>query len=84
MRANELFENRVSNIRGHDYNVYKKRNDINVRANFFAERIVDVWNRLPSEIVNFDSTSMTSSSFNRTVKLVDLLEFWSVFKYCLF
>jgi len=45
MRADEFFENRVSNTRGHDYKLYKKRNNNNVRANFFTERIVNVWNR---------------------------------------
>lgn len=75
MRADEFFECRLSNTRGHDYKLYKKRNNNNVRANFFAERIVNVWNRLPGEIVNFD----TLSSFNRTVKLVDLSEFLKCF-----
>jgi len=36
MRANEFKKNRVSNTRGHDYKLYKKRNNNNVRANFFA------------------------------------------------
>jgi len=40
MRAGEFFENIVSNTRGHDYKLYKKRNNNNVRAYFFAERIV--------------------------------------------
>jgi len=55
MRADKFFLNRPSNIRGHDNKLYKKRNNNNVWANFFAERIVNVWNRLPSEIVNFDT-----------------------------
>jgi len=75
IRADEFFKNRVSNTRGHDYKLYKKRNNNNVRANFFAERIVNVWNRLRSEIVIFD----TLSSLNRTVKLVDLSEFLKCF-----
>jgi len=32
---------RVSNTRDHDYKLYRKRNNNNVRANFFAERIVN-------------------------------------------
>jgi len=75
MRADEFFEYRVFNTRGHDYKLYKKRNNNNARTNFFAERIVNVWNRLPSEIVNFD----TLPSFNRTVKLVDLSQFLKSF-----
>jgi len=64
MRANECFENRVSNTRGHDYKLYKKCNNNNVHANFFTEYIDNVWNRLPSENVNFD----TLSKYNRNVK----------------
>ena len=60
MRADDFFEIRLSNTRGHNYKLYKKLNSNNVRANFFAERIVNVWNRLPSEIVNFN----TLSTFN--------------------
>jgi len=68
-----VFLNRLSNTRGHNYKLYKKRNNNNVRANFFAERIVNVWNRLPSEIVNFDT-------LNRTVKMLDLSEFLKCFQ----
>jgi hypothetical protein len=71
MRADDIFEHRLSNTRGHNYKLYKKSYSNNVRANSFAERIVNVWSRLPSEIVNFE----TLSSFNRTVKLVDILMF---------
>jgi hypothetical protein len=75
MRADDFFESRLSNTRGHSYKLYKKLNSNNVRANFFAERIVNVWNRLlPCEIVNFN----TLSTFNLTVKLVD----FSIFLKC--
>ena len=60
MRADDFFEIRLSNTRGHNYKLYKKLNSNNDRANFFAERIVNVWNRLPTEIVNFN----TLSTFN--------------------
>jgi len=63
MSAYEFFENQLSNTRGHDYKLYKKHNNNNVWANVFAECIVNVCNRLPCEIINFD----TSSSFNGNV-----------------
>ena len=76
MRVNDFFEIGLSNTRGHNYKFYKKLNSNNVRANFFAERIVDVWNRLPSEVVNFN----TLSTFNRTVKLVNFSIFFRCFQ----
>ena len=69
--ADDFFESRLSYTRGHNFKLYKKRNSNTLRANFFMERIVNVWNRLPIENVNFDNLS----KFKRTVKLVDLSMF---------
>ena len=44
------------------------------QINLFSERVVNVWNNLPTS-VDFKSLS----SFKRTIKLVDLFEL-SVFK----
>jgi len=52
-------------------------NKIESVQRWFTKQIksLSIWNRLPSEIVNFD----TLSSFNRTAKLVDLSEFLKCF-----
>ena len=70
-----VFESRLSYTRGHSFKLYKKRNSNTVRANFFTERIVNVWNRLPVENVNFNKLS----KFKQTVKLVDLSMFLKCF-----
>jgi hypothetical protein len=57
------------------HKLYKKRNSVNVRANFFTERIVSVWNSLPNDIVNFE----TLPTFKRTIKLIDLSMFLKCF-----
>jgi hypothetical protein len=75
MRADDFYGSRLSNTRGHCYKLYKKHKSNNVRANSFAERIVNVCNCLPGDIVNFD----TLSAFNRTGKLVDLSKFLKCF-----
>ena len=46
-------------------------NCVNSRSNFFTERIVNLWNALPPDIVNFDSLS----SFKRSIKLVNFSGF---------
>ena len=38
--------------RGHEYKLMKQRSRLNLRANFFSNRIVTRWNSLPEDIVN--------------------------------
>jgi len=40
--------------RGHKYKLYKSHNNLSIRANFFTERVISVWNDLPTS-VNFSS-----------------------------
>jgi len=60
--------------KGHSYKLYKKHSSSTVRAKFFSERIVSVWNNLP-DIVDFN----TLTSFICTIKTVDLSEH---LRYC--
>jgi len=61
----------LNQTRGHMYKLYKQISSTNVVASFFVNRVVDVWNCLPVDIVDF--TSLTA--FKRTIKLVDFTEF---------
>ncbi len=61
----------VGSTRGHQYKLFKNRGDVNVRKNFFSIRIVNIWNSLPSDIVDFSSLT----AFARTIKLVDFSKF---------
>ena len=42
--------------RGHQYKLYKNRTVSHVRATFFSERVINVWNSLPKD-VDFYSAS---------------------------
>ena len=44
----------VTVIRGHKYKLFKRGSKACVRANFFAERVINHWNSLPDS-VNFSS-----------------------------
>ena len=50
--------------RGNPYKLFVNHCRINVRKNFFCERIVKVWNSLPPSIVNFKSLSSFRNSLN--------------------
>jgi len=54
--SNSLFKfNPVTVTRGHCYKLYAATSRINVRHNFFCNRIVNVWNALPASAANFTS-----------------------------
>ena len=38
--------------RGHKFKLSKKRTRLNLRKNFFSQRVVNTWNRLPNRVVN--------------------------------
>ena len=58
----------VQKTRGHAYKLYKPRSNFFARSRFFAERVANVCNDLPSRpTVNFASLA----SFKRTVRDVD-------------
>jgi len=58
-------------IRGHPYKLFKERSTNAVRKNFFSQRVVNAWNYLPADTVDFRSLR----SFTRTIKLVDFRRF---------
>jgi len=48
---------------GHAYKLFKPRCTASIRSNFFAERVINIWNSLPVS-VNFS----TLKSFRRTIQ----------------
>ena len=41
----------VTNTRGHDLRVRGERYNLDMRGRFFTQRVVGVWNALPSRVV---------------------------------
>jgi len=72
----DMFELRMStNTRGHKYKLYKKCTTSSLRSSLYTERVVNVWNHSPSDVVNFN----TLSAFERTIKLVDFTDYLKCF-----
>jgi len=68
VNPNDFFKQAsLKNTRGHMYKMYKQRHHTNVGASFFASRVIDVWNYLPENIVDFNSFA----AFQITITLVD-------------
>ena len=76
INCDDMFELRMSTTgRGHKYKLIKKRNTSCLCSSFYTERVVNVWNYLPSDIVNFS----TLSAFEQTIKLVDFTDYLKCF-----
>ena len=45
--------------RGHNFKLFKQRSRLNLRANCFSNRVVNVWNSLPENVVNSPSIRQT-------------------------
>ena len=58
---------------GHRLKLLKKFCKANVRQNYFSNRVVNTWNKLPSSIVN-------APSLNSFKAMLDNL--WKEYKYC--
>jgi len=66
--VSDFFElNSSSQTRGHPYKLYKQRSHSSVRASYFAIRVINVWNSLPADRVDFSSFTC----FKRTVERID-------------
>ena len=64
----DFFEfSRVTNTRDHAYKLYKSHCNRSTRSRFFAERIVLVWNSLPTSV-----NSASLSGFKNSLLRVDL------------
>ena len=51
----EFFTLHLSSTRGHPYKLFKHFNSCSIRATYFSERVVNVWNCLSPEIIDVSS-----------------------------
>ena len=67
-------------LRGHNFKIIKQRANKSKYANFFTNRIVNRWNKLPSEIVNAKSINNFKNlfdDFNKHIQYTtDIKEDW--------
>jgi hypothetical protein len=69
--SNMFVRNEQSITRGHCFKLYAKTRRIDVRQNFFCNRVVNIWNRLPAREDDFKSLKCFKSFLTR-VNLVEL------------
>jgi len=47
----------ICNLRGHHFKMTVQRSHTNIRSSFFSQRIVNIWNSLPSTVVSASSVN---------------------------
>ena len=54
--------------RGHNFKIAKQQNRTVQRANVFSQRVINLWNSLPTQFVNSDSLNKFKTSLNDALK----------------
>jgi len=62
----------ASQTRGHPLKLYKERSYSSVRASYFSVRVINVWNSLPADRVDFSSFA----AFKQTIGQIDFSQFF--------
>ena len=72
IKSEEFLQRSTSTrTRRHPYKLYKQRSSKSARNSFFCQRVINIWNSLPANIVNFSSIN----TFKTTITQVDFTVF---------
>ena len=63
--------NNVHYLRGHKLRLYKQPCRLNLRKNFFTQRVVNDWNRLPSYVVKAPSINAFKNRLDEFLQDMD-------------
>ncbi len=77
---NDMFQfSHNMRTRGHNYKLYKSHMRIENRKDFFACRVVDVWNNLPNDVVNSGTLHIFRTNLEKNkdkfIKFVNVFRF---------
>ena len=61
------------NLRGHTKKIFKERSRLEIRKNFFANRVTDLWNSLPEAVISAPSLNSFKNRLDRAWEKQDCL-----------
>ena len=59
--------NNASQTRGHPYKLYKRHSYYSVRTSYFAVRVINMWNALPADHVDFPRLPHLEGLYSRLI-----------------
>ena len=65
-----FFKLNSNSLRGHGHKLFKKRFNTNIGKFSFSNRVVDVWNRLPLDVVSCNTVACFKVNLDRLFKEV--------------
>ena len=65
-----LFTMNTTVTRGNSLQLNKQRNRLNVRRNFFSQRVINAWNQLPDDIVKKDTVNGFKNAIDRHFQVI--------------
>ena len=73
MNSNTIFPRNEACTREHKHKIYKKKHSrTNIRKYSFSQRVVDIWNKLPANVVESKTVNMFKSQLNTDWKNLDI------------
>jgi ribosome-associated toxin RatA of RatAB toxin-antitoxin module len=63
-----------SRTRGHKYKIIKASSRLDIRKYFFSQRVVNVWNELPVNVVEAESLNCFKNRLDNYWSLIDRAE----------
>ena len=57
-----------SKTRGHQFKIEKKRSRLEIRRNFFSQRVVNRWNSLPDSVVDAESVNTFKNRYDKYIE----------------
>ena len=74
IESSQLFESSEDRrARGHHLKIKKRRTRLLLRSHFFSNRAVDLWNKLPEDVVSATTTNQFKNKFDTHFAGKDLL-----------
>ena len=58
---------RQNRTRGHKYKLNKVRNRLDIRKNFFSQRVINDWNNLPVDVVEARSLNSFKNQYDKHI-----------------
>ena len=65
INSNDFFQPSNTNLRGHNYKIYKLKSATSLRQHSFSRRVINDWNSLPFDVVNCSTVNLFKNCLDK-------------------